>query len=88
MCLDNLWGTHMGDLNTHHPLWGSATYNINGRLLNNLLQNSDLFVLNDKTSTLVHSPLESLSPLDLTIANLEDCGDSHHFHTLAKINQK
>lgn len=58
-----------GDLNAHHPTWNSSN-NIcpRGELLINLLDDSDLLVLNDGSPTLIKPPNTIPSAIDLTLA--------------------
>lgn len=58
-----------GDVNAHHPSWNSAN-NIcpRGELLVNLLDDSDLVIINDGSPTLIKPPNTIPSAIDLTLA--------------------
>ena len=85
----------MGDLNAHHPLWGSASSNKRGDVLEEIFSLRNLCVLNDGSITFVHSHWNSTSCLDLTVVDpsivldfdwsvLDDLHGSDHYPTLLK----
>lgn len=87
----------MGDLNAHHPSWGSVVSNPSGSKLIDIMENHKLVILNDGRATRFHNPNENPSPVDLTLISddiashatwqvLPDCGNSDHFPTTCTIN--
>lgn len=59
-----------GDFNAHNPLWGSSHLDSKGRVIDNLLEKTDLVLLNDGNGTRIN-PNGSLSPLDLSFVSYE-----------------
>lgn len=59
----------MGDFNCHHTLWGSQSTDTVSTYLLDLLDDIDLCVLNDGSSTRRVSPLQNPSCPDLTLAS-------------------
>lgn len=57
----------LGDFNGHHPLWGHAKVNNNGRELERYIVNNNLVVLNDGNPT--HITYTKSSILDLIVAS-------------------
>lgn len=60
-----------GDLNAHDPLWGSSHSCTAGRHIKDCLEDLDLVMLNDGTSTFVSRPFGTESCLDLTFTDEE-----------------
>ncbi|KAJ8973460.1 hypothetical protein NQ317_013454 [Molorchus minor] len=88
----------MGDLNAHHPTWGSADTNHNGKTIMEIIHQNNLAIRNDGSSTRLVGPGEKPSPVDITIISkqltygsqwhvTQDCGNSDHFPTVCTINQ-
>ena len=59
----------MGDFNSRHTLWGCTDTNVMGRIIEDFITKHDLVLLNDKSSTYLHSATSSYSSLDLTKCN-------------------
>lgn len=59
-----------GDFNAHNPLWGSAHLDAKGKVIDSLLEDTDLVLLNDGSGTRINRSGE-LSPLDLTLVSFE-----------------
>lgn len=83
----------LGDLNSHHPMWGNPKADKGGNILCDFILERDLIILNDETPTLFQNPNLQKSIIDLAIAsnnvapNLRfevtpDCGNSDHFPIL------
>ena len=51
----------MGDFNSHHTLWGCTDINDKGRTIEGFINEHDLVLLNDKTSTYLHPATGSYS---------------------------
>lgn len=41
----------MGDLNSHNPVWGNQQYNSNGRILAEIIGETNLVITNDGAPT-------------------------------------
>lgn len=89
----------MGDLNAHHILWGSNNNNHKGNIINNLIDEYNLTIANDGSSTRMIPPGSDPSPLDITLASQEvrhkltwevipDCGYSDHYPTMTVLQMK
>ena len=61
----------LGDFNAHHPMWGSATSNWNGRTISSIVEQHDFVVLNIASPTHFSTNASNVawSLLDLTIAS-------------------
>ncbi|KYN18880.1 hypothetical protein ALC57_08799, partial [Trachymyrmex cornetzi] len=59
----------LGDLNAHHPAWGSRTYSNSGRTLHQIIGEYDLFILNEKAPTFVRTSSAATSTIDLVLAS-------------------
>ena len=59
----------MGDLNGHSPLWGSNDTNAKGRIIESVIEQSDLCILNDGSPTFIHSNYGTSTHLDLTLCD-------------------
>lgn len=59
----------LGDFNAHHPLWGSATVDRRGKMLENVLLSRPLCLLNTGCPTYVNSATQSFSALDLSFCS-------------------
>lgn len=57
----------MGDLNGHHPVWGSDISNESGRNILEIVQQENLVILNDGSETRIHHPHQNKSCIDITI---------------------
>lgn len=85
-----------GDLNCHHPAWGSTRTSSAGKALLAQLDNSNLVILNDGSRTFITYPDAHNSVLDLSIISshllndttwttLSDTGSSDHLPVDIKI---
>lgn len=83
----------MGDLNALSPLWGSKTTNLNGQNIQKLIDDFQLCILNDGSSTRLAPPGQTDNPLDITLTSsqtairsswmvYDDCGCSDHYPTI------
>ncbi|XP_074032667.1 uncharacterized protein [Leptinotarsa decemlineata] len=88
----------LGDFNAHNELWGSDTTNIGGRSLENVIDTSNLILLNSVTKTRFNAFSGKHSVLDLTLCDpalapllswkvLPDLYDSDHFPILIEHNK-
>ena len=59
----------MVDFNSHHTSWGCTDINDKGRTMEGFINERDLVLLNDKTSTYLHPVTGSYSSLHLTICS-------------------
>ena len=59
----------LGDLNAHHPIWGSRRASARGRSIEELLEKYDLTFLNDGSPTFFSSSHLSYSAIDLSLAS-------------------
>ncbi|KAJ8919751.1 hypothetical protein NQ315_006280 [Exocentrus adspersus] len=86
-----------GDFNGHHPMWGCASSNLNGRTIVETLEDTRLIVLNDGTPTRLTPPNQNPSAVDLTLSSsdiasrtswrvIKDSGMSDHFPILTYLN--
>ena len=86
----------MGDLNAHHQLWGCATTDNRGRLLQEVVEELGLTVVNDGSITRIARPPMRPSAIDLTICSpslslstswrvLEDRFGSDHYPTVSTL---
>ena len=88
----------MGDFNSHSPLWGCSSLDSKGKIIEDLINHTNLCLLNTKTSTYIHPATGSRTSIDLSICdpslmldlswNVHDdlCG-SDHFPIFVKINK-
>ena len=88
----------MGDFNSHSPLWGCNSLDSKGKIIEDLINHTNLCLLNTKTSTYIHPATGSKTSIDLSICdpslmldlswNVHDdlCG-SDHFPIFVKINK-
>ena len=61
----------VGDFNAHHPMWGSASKNLNDNVLENFFDKSNYVLLNTTVPTHFLTALPvSLSLLDLTMVSV------------------
>ena len=85
----------LGDLNGHNPLWGCASINNRGKLIEDFIGSNDLCLLNDKSPTYLHPATGHYSSLDLSICSPvlfldygfqvhDDLCGSDHFPVLLK----
>lgn len=82
----------MGDLNAHSQRWGSDQCNLQGKVLEDIIDDFDLCILNNSLptflshhGTLTHNDISICSPslfLDVEWAVLDDLHGSDHFPTL------
>ena len=88
----------MGDFNGHNPLWGGSTLDTRGKLVEDFVNNNNLCVLNDRSSTFLSSATGSRSSIDLTICDpslmldlawsvYDDLCGSDHYPIVTKINK-
>lgn len=54
----------MGDLNSHHPYWGSNKAKYNGRIIANIIDEKGLVILNNFTPTRLSPPNQQKSIID------------------------
>ena len=87
----------VGDFNSHNPMWGSATTNNKGNVIEKLIDNLQLCLLNDKSPTYLHPASGNFSCIDLTLSHpliyldynwsvLDDQYGSDHFPLLLTSN--
>lgn len=80
----------IGDFNAHHTAWGSEWCNISGNNIINFVDDKNLVILNDGSSTRFAPPGERISAVDLTLVSTsiahkcewkihDDVGFSDHF---------
>ena len=58
-----------GDFNGHSMLWGNNQNNPRGDLIENVITNSDVCLMNDKSYTYFHSNTGSFSSIDLSLCH-------------------
>lgn len=58
-----------GDFNAHKPLWGSQGKDANGAVVEDLLDNTNLVIMNDGSATRYDANSLKMSCLDLTLAS-------------------
>ena len=66
-----------GDFNSHNPLWGSNTLDVNGKTAEDFMNKYDLVLLNDGTPTRIDPRSGGQSSLDLTFMSKEMSGCTH-----------
>ncbi|KYN28491.1 hypothetical protein ALC57_02103 [Trachymyrmex cornetzi] len=87
-----------GDFNAHHPNWGCTSRSGAGNRLLKTIEEFDLVILNDGSSTLIHHSAQN-SVIDLSLSSpvlapicsshvLDDTFGSDHFPICTKINVK
>ena len=59
----------VGDFNSHNPLWGSDHCDSRGHLFEEVLNDLNLCILNDGSSTYCHPASGTKSMLDLSVAD-------------------
>lgn len=59
----------VGDFNAHNPLWGSTSYNPKGRTVEDVVNNSDLVLLNNGQNTRFNKHTGGFSAIDLSFTN-------------------
>lgn len=59
----------LGDLNSHHPLWGSGTPDSKGNICAGIVEDYDLVVLNDGTPTFTRG--QTNTAIDVSLASRE-----------------
>ena len=59
----------LGDFNAHNPMWGSTSINNKGNVTEKFIDNLQLCLLNDKSSTYLHPATGSFSCIDLSLAH-------------------
>lgn len=80
----------MGDFNSHHTYWGSPSSDTRGRTMLKIINNTDLFILNDGSPTFLSGAHKSFTHIDLTLVDQQlshnfswstyhDLMDSDHF---------
>ncbi|KAK3609526.1 hypothetical protein CHS0354_041577 [Potamilus streckersoni] len=60
-------GILCGDFNAHHPFWGSNTTNTRGKQIYQLIDNTEMVILNDCSPTRMDPHTGKMSVRDLTI---------------------
>jgi len=58
-----------GDFNAHSPLWGCSSLDIKGKICEDFMNNNNLLLLNNKTSTYLHSATGSRTSIDLSLCD-------------------
>ena len=87
----------VGDFNAHNPLWGSATTNTKGKIIEDLILQLDLCLFNDISPTHVNPSNLETSSIDLSICSsnilpdfawsvLDDLHGSDHYPIILKPN--
>ncbi len=90
-------GVWCGDFNVHNTLWGSEKVDINGQVIEDLLEEKKLICLNDGTKTRIEVNTGRESALDLTLVSssmgaicnwsvYKGTVGSDHYPVLSKIN--
>ena len=59
----------LGDFNAHSRLWGCHDTNRLGEVIEKVVENADLCILNDGSSTYLHPASGSFSAIDLSICS-------------------
>ena len=59
----------MGDFNSHNIIWGSKDTNQRGRKIEKIINNNNLYLLNNKTQTYLSPASGTYSAIDLTICD-------------------
>lgn len=90
----------LGDINAHHPLWDTTPINRNGRTVHDTLDDLNLVVMNDGTSTrFSHSQALHTSAVDLVLCSsslaqgmtwtvLGDPGRSDHYPVMCTVHMQ
>ena len=61
----------LGDFNSHNPLWGGNTSDVEGRIIDDFIQNNDLSIFNDGAMTFHDIYNNVLSAIDLSLCSPE-----------------
>ena len=86
----------VGDFNAHSPSWGDSRSDGRGRMIENLVAESNHIILNQKKTTFIHSAFHTPSSIDLAVASPsfapdlewsvhEDLCGSDHFPILLRL---
>lgn len=59
----------VGDFNAHNPIWGSQTLNSKGRVIEDVLQNSNVYLLNNGMNTRFNKFNGTFSAIDLSFTS-------------------
>ena len=65
----------LGDFNGHNPLWGCAHIDAKGKIIEDLLSDSNSCILNDGSNTYLHPATGTYSAIDLSIADPDITND-------------
>ena len=80
----------LGDFNAHSPLWGSTHLSIRGKIVEDIIQKDDMYILNKKQPTYLHPGTGSFSAIDLALCSPalatnfdwkvhnDQCGSDHY----------
>ena len=68
----------MGDMNARSRIWGDTTRNNTGKILEEILQDSDVVIINDGTNIHYHRQTNTFSGIDLTVCSLDCQVDFSH----------
>ncbi len=63
----------MRDFNAHSTLWGGTKEDVNGGVIEQLLEEKDLVCLNDGRRTRLDAHTGNMSVLDLTLVSNNGC---------------
>ena len=58
-----------GDFNAHSPLWGGSNIDSKGKIIEKLLEQSNICLWNDDSATYLHPALGSFSSIDLSMCS-------------------
>ena len=58
-----------GDFNAHSPLWGGINIDSKGKIIEKLLEQSNICLWNDDSATYLHPALGSFSSIDLSMCS-------------------
>jgi hypothetical protein len=59
----------MGDFNAHSPLWGGSSLDNRGKIVEDLISNTNLIILNSTEPTYIHPATGSKTAIDLTFCH-------------------
>ena len=62
----------MGDMNARSRIWGATTRNSKSKIFEEILQDTDVVIINDGANTHYHRQTNTFSDIDLTVCS-PDC---------------